>query len=313
MLLNEIGVFVESESILKTSDVSGKFSQDFIENIATISAGITKLQVLQETWNGEIFWMKAAITIDKKSLEESLKQLVNDRQKVKELEDLKQQLNVATKELERLKKELTSESKTNNPASGKLNSQKYNTEINTLIATDYILKGKEKVEKKDFTGAEIDYARAIDLDPHSASAFQGRGISRQSLNKHPEAIVDFTKAIELDPKNWLYFSLRGISKQSINNHEGALEDFTKAIAIDPEHWLPYAYRGISEQSVKDFYGAISDFTKAIELEPKDHFAYFNRGIVKGVLGDEEGGCIDLRKARELGHPNAHKAIRDLCN
>lgn len=42
MLLGEIGVYVESESLLKTSEVSGKFSQDFVENIATISLGITK-------------------------------------------------------------------------------------------------------------------------------------------------------------------------------------------------------------------------------------------------------------------------------
>ncbi|MBK7652192.1 MAG: hypothetical protein IPJ20_17800 [Flammeovirgaceae bacterium] len=73
MLLNEIGVYVESESLLKTTELNGKFAQDFVENIATISAGITKLEVLDEKWNGETFWMKASITIDKKSLEESFK------------------------------------------------------------------------------------------------------------------------------------------------------------------------------------------------------------------------------------------------
>ena len=52
-LLNEIGVYVESESILKTSDVSGKFAQDFVENIATISAGITKIEVLEEKQKAE--------------------------------------------------------------------------------------------------------------------------------------------------------------------------------------------------------------------------------------------------------------------
>ena len=36
-LLNEIGVYVESESILKTSDVSGKFSQD-LSKILPLSA-----------------------------------------------------------------------------------------------------------------------------------------------------------------------------------------------------------------------------------------------------------------------------------
>lgn len=66
ILLNEVGVYVVSESILKTSDVNGKFSQDFVENIATISAGITKLEVLDERWNGETFWMRASITVDKK-------------------------------------------------------------------------------------------------------------------------------------------------------------------------------------------------------------------------------------------------------
>ena len=85
-LLNEIGVYVESESILKTTDVDGKFAQNFIENISTISAGITKLKILEEKWNGEEFWMKASITVDLKELETSLKQLSNDRQKIKELE-----------------------------------------------------------------------------------------------------------------------------------------------------------------------------------------------------------------------------------
>src|SRR6267154_6189160 len=60
MLLNELGVYVESNQLLKTNDIAGKNSQDFAENISTISAGITKLDVLNETWNGETFWMKAA-------------------------------------------------------------------------------------------------------------------------------------------------------------------------------------------------------------------------------------------------------------
>ena len=72
LLLNEIGFYVESESILTTSEVGEKFSQDFVENISTITAGITKLVIIDETWDGKTFWMKASITIDEKSLEESL-------------------------------------------------------------------------------------------------------------------------------------------------------------------------------------------------------------------------------------------------
>ena len=39
ILLQEVGVYVQSEQILKTSEVGGKFAQDFVESIATISAG----------------------------------------------------------------------------------------------------------------------------------------------------------------------------------------------------------------------------------------------------------------------------------
>src|SRR5258708_35908416 len=92
MLLNELGVYVESNQLLKTNDLAGKNSQDFVENISTISAGITKLDILAENWNGETFWMKAAITVDTTSLAESLKKLSEDRQKIKELEDIKKRL-----------------------------------------------------------------------------------------------------------------------------------------------------------------------------------------------------------------------------
>src|SRR5882672_14313 len=99
MLLNELGVYVESNQLLKTNDIAGKNHQDFIENISTISAGITKLDILGETWNGETFWMKAAITVDTTSLQASLKRIGEDRQKVKELGELKQRLNDANQKL----------------------------------------------------------------------------------------------------------------------------------------------------------------------------------------------------------------------
>ena len=106
ILLSEIGVYVESEQLLTTTDLGGSFSQNFVEHIATISAGITKLEIIEEKWNGEIFWMKAAISVDIKSLEQSIKQIVSDRQKVKELESFKQKLDDSNKRIEVLTKKL---------------------------------------------------------------------------------------------------------------------------------------------------------------------------------------------------------------
>lgn len=106
LLLHEIGVYVESEQLLKTVEIDGKFSQDFVENIATISAGITKLEVLEEKWNGEIFFMKAAITINIKEFEETLKQAVNAKKQNKEVTILKKELDDTKREIALLSEQI---------------------------------------------------------------------------------------------------------------------------------------------------------------------------------------------------------------
>jgi tetratricopeptide (TPR) repeat protein len=349
MLLAEIGVYVESESILKTTEVSGKFNQDFAENIATLSTGITKLEVLDERWNGETFWMKAAITIDEKNLEESLKQLINDRQKTKQLEELKQQLKDATKELDRLKKELTTEKRASDPISEKLYSQKYNDEINKLVSVDYFYNANLKAENLDYYGAIADFTKAIEFDPFFNFAYHNRGLAKSKLQDLRGAIEDFDMSIEIDPKDIKSYNNRGNSKSKLQDNWGAIRDFTRAIEIDPNHASAYYNRAGSKRFLKDFSGSIADYTKTIELDSEFELAYVGRGVSKMALHDyrgaiadltkaialdpnsgdayyfrglsksfesyqqKESGCLDLRKAGELGNSKAYDAIREFCN
>jgi len=125
-LLEEIGVYIESEQILKTSEVDNKFRQDFRENISTVTAGITKMEVLDEKWDGENYWMKASITVDPTSLQQTLKQIIEDRKRTKELESLKLQLSESLKKIEDLKKEFL---RGNNKNTKSEISKKYDKEI----------------------------------------------------------------------------------------------------------------------------------------------------------------------------------------
>lgn len=95
MLLDKVGVYIKSETILKTSEINGRFNQDFFENISSISAGISEFKVLDQSWNGAKYWMKAVVTIDTTSL----RQLVINKQKENELDDLKEQVAMISREL----------------------------------------------------------------------------------------------------------------------------------------------------------------------------------------------------------------------
>ena len=301
MLLNEVGVYVESEQILKTSDVGLKFSQDFVENIATVSAGITKLEILEEKWNGETFWMRAAITIDPESLGQSLKQLISDRQKVKELEALKKQLDSANNELAILTRELNvSKSKKNsNDLEGK-----YNDRIAVLNSSEFIYKGASKANLHDYKGAIADYSNAIRIDSANARAYYARGQSKEKLQDHVGAISDFTKAIRINRNYVNAYVERGVAKTRFENDLGAVAEYTKAIEIDPEHARAYYNRGHSRDKLGDFSAAVADFTKAIELYPNDAEAFLGRGVAKANLKDYKGAITDYGSAIEMDHDYA---------
>lgn len=296
ILLNEIGVYVESESILKTTDVDGKFAQNFTENISTISAGITKLKILEEKWNGEIFWMKASITVDPTELEKSLRQLSNDRQKIKELEYVKDQLNQATKSIDQLKKDLTvAKSEIQRIAI----SEQYLFEVDELENTFSSLFNGVFLSKSEGLNDKIKE------NPNDGFLYWQRGSTKQIMKDFQEAIIDYNKAIELGYTNAYQF--RAEAKYELKDYKGALEDYNKAIEKDNEHHndLVYQYyqgRGLTKIELQDYEGALNDYDRAIELSDFDWAKakiYWKRGNLKYQLKDYEGAVFDFKKSKEL--------------
>ncbi len=310
-LLNEIGVYVESESLLKTTEVSGQFSQDFVENIATISAGITKFKVIDEKWDGETFSMKASITIDEKEIGESLKQVVSDRRKMQEMEHLKLQLKAATEELDNLKK--VDSAKHKGKEINKDRDKLYNDGINTLNAGNNFLNGIEKSELKDYEGAIADYTKAIEIQPNNEDAYHNRGIAKGYRKDYNGAIIDFTNVIRIDPNYELAYYNRGNAKDDLKDFNGAISDYNKAIKLNPNNSNTYNNRGIAKGHLKDYNGAITDYNRAIDITPEDAAIYFNRGLAKLNLGQRDSGCKDLSKAGELGNEKAYKTMTKSCN
>jgi antitoxin component YwqK of YwqJK toxin-antitoxin module len=68
MLLKEIGEFIYAETNMNTKQTStnGKdeFSKEFTEKVKAITSGFVEMKVLQETWNGVTYYIKAEMTVD---------------------------------------------------------------------------------------------------------------------------------------------------------------------------------------------------------------------------------------------------------
>ncbi len=93
--------------------------------------------------------------------------------------------------------------------------------------------GAAKANQGDNKGAIIDYTKAIEFNPKSASAFNNRGLAKSGLGDKQGAIKDYTKAIELNPNDELAYNNKGLAKSDLGDNQGAIKDYTKAIELNP--------------------------------------------------------------------------------
>jgi tetratricopeptide (TPR) repeat protein len=96
----------------------------------------------------------------------------------------------------------------------------------------YELRAQLKIENKDVEGSLKDYERLIQVSPKRSSAYLGRSVVYQRLQRHREAIDDLTKAIELDPDHATPRNNRAYARAIAGVElEAAFSDVERAIAL----------------------------------------------------------------------------------
>ena len=168
----------------------------------------------------------------------------------------------------------------------------------------YFSRGNQKFYLQDYSAAIEDYSNVIKLNSREETSYFNRGLAKAKIEDYKGAIEDFSKVIEIEPKNADAYFYRGMAKSDIEDYKAAIEDYTNAIEINPKYTLAYFNRGLAKWKFDDDKGAIENFSKVIEIEPKNADAYFKRGIAKGKIRDYKGAIEDFSKVIEIEPKNA---------
>jgi tetratricopeptide (TPR) repeat protein len=264
LLLEELGTYLESITEVQTFQLTK-------DQITMLTAGIVQIEIVEEKWDGHTYWLKSKIKADPGDVIKSIDALRKDRQKTKELEDVRNRWEDSLKEIERLRQELT----TATGEKRKKDTASYNKTIKDLNATEWFEKGFAAGTSGNLAEALTAFTLAIDLNPQDAKAYGNRGVVYGLLGNHHQAITDFNKAIELNPKESAAYSNRGNAYFQIGNYQQA----------------------------------INDSDKAIELNPKDAAAYVNRGNAYFALGNKKQAFNEFKIGARLGHKNAQDYLR----
>jgi superkiller protein 3 len=296
ILLSEVGQYLHVERTLKQDDTSEEFSQ----KIEAITAGIVEMKTLDEQWDGSTYYIKAEMAVDPKDLERRIAEVLNDKQKTKDLEEARKRTLAAEAEAARLRKELEA----TKDEQQRLTLQKtYTKAADVLSAEEYFTKG-DNAYKNNFYELAIEYLqKAIDLDPNHARAYSGMGFAYFNLKNYNEVIRYCQRAVNLDPNNaWAYYNM-GAAYYNLENLTEAIRYYQKAINIDPNNeWLYCAIGNtyIYNHKLGEYNKAIPYYQKAIDINPDEWTHYIQMGFAYYLLDNDREVIRCYQKAIDIG-------------
>ncbi|MCX8109775.1 MAG: hypothetical protein N3D15_00790, partial [Syntrophorhabdaceae bacterium] len=82
LLLEELGTYLESITEVKNFLLSK-------DQVTALTAGIVRTELIDERWDGKTYWLKAKIAADPDEIVRSIDTLRKDRDKTRELEEIR--------------------------------------------------------------------------------------------------------------------------------------------------------------------------------------------------------------------------------
>ncbi len=286
LLLEEVARYIQANQKLVRNDGSEVYTED----ITSYVAGVTETVILDESWNGTVYWIKADIALDPDDVSDKLDEVINNKELSTRLKSERARTDSILAENIKLREQL----KTVSNQKEKIRIVEVYTEGNkTLRASEWFDKGLSSTDSNEKISF---YSKALEMDPKFAFAYHNRGVAYDEQRNYSAAIRDYSKAITIDPNYASTYNNRGIAYRKQGDLSSAIADYTKAISIDPDYSSAYNNRGIAYRRKGNYDKAIRDYTMAIAIDPKYSSAYNNRGLAFRKKGDLASAILDYNRS-----------------
>jgi TolB-like protein/Tfp pilus assembly protein PilF len=118
----------------------------------------------------------------------------------------------------------------------------------------------------NWSAAEQEFKRAIQLEPRYASAHEYYGWYLVLMGKVDAGIAEFRQALEIDPLAPETYALFGWNLWALHRYDDAMEQLRKSLELDPNDWWTHATLGRCYLGKKMPSQAATEFQKALSIE-----------------------------------------------
>jgi TolB-like protein/DNA-binding winged helix-turn-helix (wHTH) protein len=136
----------------------------------------------------------------------------------------------------------------------------------------------------DWAGAEIEFKRAISINPNYGTARQWYGEFLSSMGRFDESIAEVEKAAELDPLSLSTNTARAVPYLASERYAEAIEKLKAALELDQNFSLALLYMGRAYAGLGDHKEALAHFQKSIN-SPSGGSPYFTTALINSYARD----------------------------
>jgi tetratricopeptide (TPR) repeat protein len=117
----------------------------------------------------------------------------------------------------------------------------------------------------DLAAAEVEYKRALELNPSSSMTHAWYADCLSKMGRHEEAIKELRRARELDPTAVGYSALLGLILYRARRYDEAMVACQKALELDPNRPNALWFMALVHEQKGEIPEAISKLKKAVSL------------------------------------------------
>lgn len=169
----------------------------------------------------------------------------------------------------------------------------------------YYKEGMKYFNNGNYTEAEVNFAKAIEINPERAEYYINYGMTLIMLGKGDKALLSFDKAILkkdnaiVKKNNKMAYRGKGIAFLKAHQYAEAIQQFDTALKIDElsDLNMDILYYKANAQEAAGYYKEAADTYSAIlEENTKDAAIYNSRAFVYRKLSDSKKSLADYDKA-----------------
>nr|XP_003408506.2 tetratricopeptide repeat protein 6 [Loxodonta africana] len=155
------------------------------------------------------------------------------------------------------------------------------------ISFSYNLQAQGKFQK-----AWNHFTIALEIDPKSYIAYEGRAVVCLQMSNNFAAIQDINAAIKINTTAE-FLTNRGVIHEFMGQQQNAMKDYQAAISLNPMYSLAYFNAGNIYFHHRQFSQAWDYFSKALQYDPEDECALMNRAVTNTILKKYEEAKEDF--------------------